>query len=84
MKTREVTMNEILSMLSAARGSDLHLRFIYETYIYDAGVRTENGVSEFYFDDESYPSMLSFKSNVCVEGVAVCDFKDKLRLCVEE
>lgn len=81
---KEVSMDEILSMLTKARGSECHLRFVYEGYIYETGVRTVNGRSIFYFDDDEYPSMLSFKSSVCVEGVSVCDFKDKLYLYEEE
>lgn len=43
-------------------------------------MRTENGVSSFYLDEDIYPSMLGFVSGACVEGVLVSDFKDSVKV----
>lgn len=76
----EVKMSDIIEFMRKKRGENVLIRFFYENYVYDAGVHTENGVSSFYLDDDTYPSMLGFVSGACVEGVLVSDFKDSVKV----
>ncbi len=83
MNFRKAEITELLSMLEAAKGKGTDIKFVYENVIYETGVRTESGRNYFYFDDEEYPSMLSYKSNVCIEGVSVCEFRDSIAIIEE-
>lgn len=75
-----VKMSDIIAFMRKKRGENVLIRFFYADYVYDAGVRTENGVSSFYLDEDIYPSMLGFVSGACVEGVLVSDFKDSVKV----
>ena len=76
----EVKMQDIIALMRKSRGDNILIRFFYEDYVYDAGVVTENGVSRFYLDGDVYPSMFTFASGACVEGVLVSDFKDSVKV----
>lgn len=76
----EVKMSDIINLMRKSRGTNVLIRFFYESYVYDAGVRTENSISKFYLDDDLYPSMLGFVSGACIEGVLVSDFKDSVKV----
>lgn len=76
----EVNMQDIIALMRKSRGDNVLIRFFYENYVYDAGVATENGVSKFYLDEDVYPSMFTFVSGACVEGVLVSDFKDSVKV----
>ncbi|MGN0592744.1 MAG: hypothetical protein ACI4JQ_05830 [Ruminococcus sp.] len=70
----------LMDLMRKHRGQNLLIRFFYEGYVYDMGVRTENGSSVFYLDDDGYPSMLGFCSGACIEGVLISDFRDELQV----
>ncbi len=74
------TASALIDLMRRSRGQNLLVRFFYEDYVYDAGVRTENGCSEFFLDDDRYPSMLGFCSGACIEGVLISDFADSLQV----
>lgn len=76
----DVKLSEIIDLMKEKRGENILIRFFYEDYVYDAGVSTKNGVSQFYLDDEIYPSMFTFLSGACIEGVLVSDFRDFVKV----
>lgn len=76
----EVKMAEVINLMKKSRAENILIRFFYEDYVYDAGVRTQDGRSAFYLDDDIYPSMFAFLSGACVEGVLVSDFKDSVKV----
>lgn len=83
MKTREVFISEILDVLQAASGEDVHLKFLYGGYLHETGVRIINGRKVYYFNDEDYPSMLSFKCGACIEDISLAELRDKVQLIAE-
>lgn len=76
----DVKLSEVIDLMKKSRGENILIRFFYEDYVYDAGVRTVNGRSDFYLDEDIYPSMFTFMSGACIEGVLVSDFKDSVKV----
>lgn len=83
MKTREVFIGEILDALQSAAGEGKDIRFLYGGYLHEIGVRIQNGRKVYYFNDEDYPSMLSFKCGACIEDITLAELRDKVQLIVE-
>lgn len=82
MKTREVAIEEIFDLMKS--GGSVAIEFLYGGYLHEIGVREVDGHRFYYFNEDEYPSMLSFKCSACIEDIALAEIRDKVQLIVEK
>ncbi len=76
-----VAPSALLSFLRRERAASIEVLFFYADKIYAIGVAPENRAEPFFFEEDSYPSVLALSSTASIEGgFLLPDLKEKLSI----
>lgn len=67
-KSVSVSAKDLLALVRQYRGRSLDVLFHYAEDIYHIGVKPENTREPFFFDEDTYPSLLALSSSAIIEG----------------